>query len=145
MMEAPYVGAIGNSYKMKNKHQNNIRVYVEDVDLMGIVYHSNYLCYLERSRTEVLRKYGVLLSDLKTSDILFAISELAIKYRAPAKLDDLLTIVTEVKEVKACSLMFEQIIINQHEQIICDAKIKVACVNKNLKPQRVPNAIKELR
>lgn len=129
---------------MKNKHQNNIRVYVEDVDLMGIVYHSNYLCYLERSRTEVLRTYNILLSELEALGILFAISELSIKYRVPARLDDLLTITTEIKEIKPCSLMFEQVIINQQEQIICDAEVKVACVNGDLKPQRVPSIIKGL-
>jgi acyl-CoA thioester hydrolase len=119
-------------------------VYVEDVDLMGIVYHSNYLCYLERSRTELLRKYNILLSELDVLGILFAISELSIKYRVPSRLDDLLTITTEVKEIRSCSLMFEQVIINQHEQIICDATVKVVCVSKDLKPQRLPIRIKEL-
>ena len=127
-----------------NIHKNSIRVYVEDVDFMGIVYHANYLCYLERSRTEVLRTYELLLSELSELNILFAINELSIKYRSPAKLDDLLTVVTEIKEVKASSFVFAQIIINQYEQIICDAKVKVVCVNKNLKPQKIPHIIKKM-
>lgn len=127
-----------------NSHQNSIRVYVEDVDLMGIVYHSNYLCYLERSRTEVLRKYNILLSELDTSGILFAISELSIKYKVPARVDDLLTITTEVREVTACSLLFEQFIVNEKGLTICEAIVKVVCVNKDLKPRRLPDIIKEL-
>jgi acyl-CoA thioester hydrolase len=129
---------------MNKTYQNNIRVYIEDVDIMGIVYHSNYLCYLERSRTEVLRSHSILLSALSTSGILFAISDLSIKYKAPARLDDLLTVSTEIKEISACSLMFKQVIINQLDQIICDAEVKVVSVNMDLKPQRLPNIIKEL-
>lgn len=129
---------------MNNCYQNSIRVYVEDVDLMGIVYHANYIRYLERSRTEVLRKHNVSLSELGASGILFAISELSINYKFPARLDDLLTISTVMKEVKACTIFFEQVIINQHKQLICDAKIRVACVNKDLKPQRLPGIIKKI-
>ena len=125
-----------------NTHQNIIRVYAEDVDFMGIVYHSNYLCYLERSRTEVLRTYNLLLSDLSQSDVLFAISELSINYRSPARLDDLLTVTTSIKELKSCSLIFEQKIVNQYVHSVCDAKVKVVCVNKDLKPRRLPDIIK---
>ena len=78
-------------------YKNTVRVYAEDVDFMGIVYHANYLCYLERSRTEVLRAYDLLLSELKNTDVLFAISELSIKYRSPALLDDLLMVSTSMK------------------------------------------------
>jgi acyl-CoA thioester hydrolase len=129
---------------MNKTYQNNIRVYIEDVDLMGIVYHSNYLCYLERSRTEVLRSHNILLSALSVSGIIFAISDLGIKYKAPARLDDMLTVSTEIKEIRACSLIFKQVIINQLDQIICDAEVTVVSVNMDLKPQRLPNIIKEL-
>lgn len=124
-----------------NSHKNQIRVYAEDVDYMGIVYHANYLCYLERSRTELLRAYNVHLSELNEGDVLFAISELVIKYRAPARLDDLLTVETSMTELRSCSLTFAQKIINQHEQLICEAEVKVVCVNKNLKPRRLPDII----
>jgi acyl-CoA thioester hydrolase len=124
-------------------HKNTIRVYAEDVDFMGIVYHANYLCYLERSRTEVLRAYNLLLSDLSKTDVLFAISELSINYRAPARLDDLLTVTTAINELKSCSFIFDQKIVNQHEQTICEALVKVVCVNKDLKPRRLPDIIRD--
>ena len=129
---------------MSKTYTNSIRVYAEDVDFMGIVYHANYLCFFERSRTELLRTYNFLLSDLIKENILFAITDLAIKYIYPAKLDDYLTIVTEIKELKACSFVFEQIMENQHNQLICSARVKAVCVNNNLKPQKLPNIIREL-
>ncbi|KGP63852.1 esterase [Legionella norrlandica] len=124
-----------------SSHQHNIRVYAEDVDFMGIVYHANYLCYLERARTELLRQNNLILSDLLKSDILFAINELSINYLLPAKLDDHLTIRTIIKELKACSLLFYQEISNQHGQLICKASVKVVCVGRNLKPKRLPDII----
>jgi acyl-CoA thioester hydrolase len=86
----------------------------------------------------------LLLSDLSKLDVLFAIHELFIKYKAPARLDDLLTVHTEIKELKACSFTFEQVILNQNEQIICNATVKAVCVNHNMKPQKLPRVIKEL-
>ena len=120
-------------------HQHSVRIYAEDVDFMGIVYHANYLRYLERARTELLRDNNWILSDLIKLDIQFAIYELVIKYICPAKLDDLLTITTQIKEKRACSFVFEQTVINQHDTVICEAKIQVVCINGNLKPQRLPN------
>lgn len=126
-----------------SNHQHSIRVYAEDVDFMGIVYHANYLCYLERARTELLRQNNVILSDLIKSDILFAINELTIHYLLPAKLDDQLAVETEIKELKACSLIFDQKIVNQHEQLICKASVQVVCVGENLRPKRLPNIIRK--
>lgn len=119
-------------------HEYAVRVYVEDVDCMGIVYHPNYLCYLERARTELLRDNNWILSDLINKDILFAIKELTIKYIFPARLDDLLNVVTQITEASVCSFVFDQTITNQHGTLICEAKILVVCVNGNLKPQRLP-------
>lgn len=84
-------------------HQYTVRVYVEDVDYMGIVYHANYLCYFERARTEMLRQNNMVLSDLVKQDTLFAIYDVHIRYKAPARLDDLLTIKTQVQQMGVCS------------------------------------------
>ena len=130
---------------MKNKsiYQHKIRVYTEDVDYMGIVYHANYLCFFERARTEMLREKELLLSDLKKLNVLFAINELAIQYRYPAKLDDLLNINTEIKDLTRCSFVFDQQMHNQDEQLISEARIKVVCVNSELKPKRIPLILSE--
>jgi acyl-CoA thioester hydrolase len=120
-------------------HQCKIRVYAEDVDFMGIVYHANYIRYFERARTELLRQSNLLLSELVQTDILFAINELAIKYILPARLDDLLTISTGIKEQTACSIMFNQCMRNEQNNLICEANIKVVCVDARLKPKRLPH------
>lgn len=125
-------------------HHHAIRVYAEDVDYMGIVFHANYLRYIERARTEILRTLNLSLSDLKKEDILFAVTELSIKYIFPATLDDLLEVITEIKEVKACTFVFAQVIKNQQHQLICEARVKVVCVTAKLKPQKLPNVFKEL-
>lgn len=129
--------------KFMTMHQHTLRIYAEDVDFMGIVYHANYLYYLERARTEQLRSNNWMLSDLIKLDILFAIKELTIKYILPAKLDDLLTITTQINDLKACSFVFDQTITNQHGTLICEAQVKVVCVNGNFKPRRLPNLNKE--
>lgn len=123
-------------------HQFSIRVYAEDVDFMGIVYHANYLRFFERARTEMLRDNNLLLSSLVKEHILFAINEVNIKYLFPAKLDDLLTITTQITEVRACSLIFEQSIDSQDQKLISNAQIQVVCVNGNLKPRRLPDLIR---
>lgn len=129
---------------MNNKkiHQHNVRVYAEDVDFMSIVYHANYLRYFERARTEMLREGNLILSDLMNLDILFAINEITIKYLLPAKLDDLLTISTQINEVSACSFVFKQTMHNEQNKVISEADIRVVCVNGNLRPKRLPDVFK---
>ncbi|MCW8400395.1 YbgC/FadM family acyl-CoA thioesterase [Legionella sp. PATHC038] len=119
-------------------YQHVFRVYAEDVDYMGIVYHANYLCYFERARTEMLRQNNLILSDLMKQDTLFAIYDVHVRYKAPARLDDLLTVNTQVQQLGACSFLFEQGMQNQQGKVICDAKIQVVCVNSSLKPKRFP-------
>ena len=127
---------------MKNMeiHQFTLRVYAYELDLMGIVHHANYLCYFERARSEMLRKDNYILGDLMEQDILFAVSDAHIRYKAPARLDDLLTITSEIKESGACSFVFEQSIRNQAGKVICEATIQVVCVNSKLRPKRFPKS-----
>ncbi|KTC90218.1 tol-pal system-associated acyl-CoA thioesterase [Fluoribacter dumoffii] len=120
-------------------YQHSFRVYAEDVDYMGIVYHANYLRFFERARTEMLRKNDLILSDLLKQDTLFAIYDMHIQYKAPARLDDLLTIETQVQQLGSCSFLFQQGMHNQEKKLICNAKIQVVCVNSDLKPKRFPH------
>lgn len=119
--------------------QQNFRVYAEDVDFMGIVYHANYLCYFERARTEMLRKNNKVLSDLMKQDIFFAVRDVHLRYKSPARLDDLLTIKTQVQQSSACSFLCDQVMHNQEDNLICDAKIQIVCVNSKLRPKRFPH------
>jgi acyl-CoA thioester hydrolase len=117
------------------------RVYIEDTDLMGIVYHARYLYFFERARTEVLRHHGITLTTLAKENLHFAIREVHISYHHPARLDDWLTIKTILKEQKACTLEFKQTMVNQDKQLICEASVKVVTVDQNLKPKRCPKSL----
>ena len=118
-------------------YRAEFRVYVEDTDVMGIVYHGNYLCFFERARTEMLRENGFYLTTMSTYDTHFAIYEVQIRYVYPAKLDDVLKVTTRIEKIKACSLCFKQTMYNQHDQLLSEATVHVVCVDKNLKPKRL--------
>lgn len=113
------------------------RVYIEDTDQMGIVYHANYLRFFERARTELLRENGLSLTTMATYDTHFAIHDLHIRYVLPARLDDVVTIKTKCERKKACGLLFKQMMYNQLEQLLCEVIVQVVCVDKNLKPRRL--------
>lgn len=124
-----------------------VRVYWEDTDGGGIVYHSNYLKYLERARTEWLRQRGCSQTQLAADPgIVFTVATLSLQYRRPARLDDLLTVVCAPVLLGAASLTFEQQILREgagsEPEVLVSASVKVACVNaRSLKPQRLPPAV----
>ena len=120
------------------EHCFTYRVYTEDTDLMGIVYHANYLRFFERARTEMLRDNAISLTTMAKYDTNFAIHDAHIRYLYPARLDDVLTIRTSYERKKTCSLRFTQLMHNQLGKKLCEAVIHVVCVNKNLKPKRLP-------
>ncbi|WP_133130472.1 YbgC/FadM family acyl-CoA thioesterase [Legionella yabuuchiae] len=117
------------------------RVYAENVDHMGIVYHANYLCFFERARTELLRKLGFSLPELGNNGTQFAISEVQLRFRAPARLDDLLTIKTSVTTQRAASLLFKQVMCDPSDKVLCEGDIQVVCLNDALKPKRLPDSL----
>ena len=91
-----------------------------------------------------MREKNLLLGDMMKEGILFAISDLSIRFILPARLDDLLTITTGIKKIKTCSFIFEQKIENQDKKLICEATVQVVCLTDNLRPKVTPQAIKNL-
>jgi len=84
-------------------HSMPLRVYYEDTDAAGIVYYANYLKFAERGRTEMMRELGFAHSEIaKEIGTLFTVRRCSIDYRAPARLDDALTVDTRVVEIGAC-------------------------------------------
>ncbi len=122
------------------EHCFTYRVYTEDTDLMGIVYHANYLCFFERARTDMLRDNGLSLTMMATYGTYFAIHDIHIRYLHPARLDDVLTITSTCERKKSCSLIFRQVMHNQLGKILSEAMIQVVCVSKELKPKSLPEA-----
>lgn len=126
-----------------NQFEWPVRVYYEDTDAGGVVYHSTYLNYMERARTEWLRHLGFEQTYLKDGlNIIFVVHSMQIAFRKPAKFDDLLTVVSEVSKIGHGSFEFlQKISVNQ--QILVEAQVKIACVQAvNFKPTAIPKKIK---
>jgi acyl-CoA thioester hydrolase len=118
------------------------RVYYADTDAGGIVYHSNYLNFCERARTELLRAKGIVQSKLISDfGISFVVKSIKIDFNRPAKLDDLLTIRTQIIESSSIILKMKQNIFNTKGENIIEAKVEIVCLNKNSKPVRIPKTI----
>ena len=118
------------------------RVYWEDTDAGGVVYYANYLRFLERARTEWLRARGYHQNELaSTLGLLFAVAEVNIKYRGPARLDDLLVISCQPQSEGGASVVFNQQIRREREdgELLAEAIVKVVCVGADdFRPRRLP-------
>ena len=120
-----------------------IRVYYEDTDAGEVIFYANYLKFMERSRTEWLRKIGFDHKILKEKyGLLFAVKNLTIDYIKPGHLDDLLTVTSELLDSRKASLTFGQNIKNENSELLSEAKVKIACINsKTLKASPMPDKL----
>jgi len=119
-----------------------IRIYYEDTDAGGVVYHANYLRYFERARTEYLRDRGLSVGELAASGSIFPVVRLEIDYRAPARHDDLLRIETEVLKVGKTSFTVGQQAVRAVDgKLLADAKVTLVCVNPSMKARRLPEEL----
>lgn len=109
----------------------SIRVYWEDTDASGVVYHANYLRWLERARTEWLRTRGLDQENMRTKlGIAFTLASLEIRYLKPARLDDVLEVRTEVSEIKRASFGFRQTVVRAASgELLTEASVRAACVD----------------
>jgi acyl-CoA thioester hydrolase len=123
-------------------HQFPIRVYYEDTDFSGVVYHASYLRFMERGRTEWLREKGVFHVALHAQGQgeAFVVRRMEIDFRKPAHIDDMLRIETEIVEMKGASAILGQAIYRD-AQILVSARVTIAFV-KNGKPVRLPEALR---
>lgn len=125
-------------------HELAVRVYYEDTDAAGIVYHSNYLVFAERGRTEFLRSRGLDHGTLREAHgLVFAVARCAMGFKAPARLDDLLAVHTELREVVAARLEFAQAV-RRGAATLCELEVTiVALAAGSLRPRRLPAALGE--
>ena len=124
------------------KHTIDYRVYYEDTDAMGIVYHANYISFCERGRSELLRDVGYPTSDIKEKlGIGFVIRHLDANYLKMVVLDSLLTVETTVKSMKNTSFVMEQAITCQNS-VVFTMDITIVCVDMGGKPVRIPDALR---
>ena len=121
-----------------------VRVYWEDTDAGGVVYHASYLRFLERARTEWLRHLGVEQQALRqATGGMFVVSETQVKYHRPAQLDDLLRVTARMGEAGRASLVIEQQA-GRDTTVLCEGSIRIGWVDAaSLKPARIPSSVLE--
>jgi acyl-CoA thioester hydrolase len=121
-----------------------VRIYYEDTDGGGVVYHANYLKFFERARTEWLRSLGYAQTELRTRDgVLFVVRTVQIKYAAPARFDEQLEVVTKIAELGRSRIVFDQRL-QRGGDLLTAASVEVACVaSDNFKPVPIPATMRQ--
>ena len=133
-VDRPYEGAF-----LGRTHHFALRVYFEDTDVSGVVYHGNYLKYMERARSDMLRAAGIdQRAAIESGEGVYVVAELEIKYRASAKLDDDLVVLSQVSEVRAASSAIHQRVMRGPD-ILTEARVTAAFVADG-RPRRQPRA-----
>ncbi len=123
-------------------HRFNVRVYYEDTDAGGIVYYANYLKFMERARTELLRDLGYEQDSLIEQSVAFVVKRVEMHNYAPARFNQLLSIETQVVELKGASVTFKQEIKNSAGDLLVAAEILIACVDlAKMTARRLPRSL----
>ena len=125
------------------QHHFPVRIYYEDTDFSGNVYHAAYLKFFERGRTEFLRDEGIHHSELAGQGIAFAVRSMIIEFDDAAHIDDLLTVVTEVGAVSGARLTLDQTILRDGV-VLTRARVIVVAIKTSGGPARMPAAVRTL-
>lgn len=125
-----------------------VRVYWEDTDAGGVVFYANYLKFFERARTEWLRSFGFEQEILRTGEgVMFIVSETAVRYLRPARLDDLLQVSVTIREARQASLQLAQQCWRSDpdgETLLAEGTIRIGCVDSGtFRPRRIPISLLE--
>ncbi|TKD51687.1 tol-pal system-associated acyl-CoA thioesterase [Sphingomonas baiyangensis] len=120
------------------EHRFALRVYFEDTDLSGVVYHANYLRFMERARSDMLRAAGVdQRSAFEAGGGVYAVRDLAIRYHAPARLDDALVIASTVETIRPAATVIHQRVMRDAD-LLAEARVEAAFVAPSGRPRRQP-------
>lgn len=118
-------------------HHLDIRVYFEDTDFSGIVYHANYLKYCERGRSDMLRLAGVHHAELTKDGLHFVVRHIECDFKASARIDDVLRVKTCLKRASGAKLLMAQAVMLEG-RVLFEADVTIAMVNRSGRPQRIP-------
>lgn len=133
-----------NAYQKGQEFFFPVRVFYEDTDAGGVVYHANYLKFAERARTEWLRQLEIGRERLEREfDIMFVVRRSTIDWRRPARLDDLLLVHTKLAGMGKVRMTLEQVVM-RGEEVLCSMLIEVVAVNSQFAPTQLPEALKAL-
>jgi len=144
MSERKLVPAV-TSFTADGTHVLRTRVYYEDTDAGGVVYHANYLRFAERGRTEYLRDLGISQSELSDEEgVFFVVRRSVIDFRRPARLDDALEVATRIADTKGASFEVEQEIRKAGtDGYLVRVDSTIACLDRKGRPVRVPNSVRK--
>ncbi|MES2288575.1 MAG: YbgC/FadM family acyl-CoA thioesterase [Pseudomonadota bacterium] len=122
------------------EHRFPVRVYFEDTDLSGVVYHANYLRFMERARSDMLACVGIdQRGSFDGGEGVYAVADLSIKYRRPAGLDDAIVVVSRVTAVGAATATIHQRVM-RGDEVLTDAMVTAAFLTREGRPRRQPKA-----
>jgi len=134
LLDTPYRGGF-----IGKEHHFALSVYFEDTDAYGIVYYANYLKFMERARSDMIRAVGVdQAAELNRSGSAYALAEVDIKYRRPGRLSDDLQVVSTVQQVRASSVDIHQRVMRADE-LLTDARVTAAFLDGAARPRRQPS------
>ncbi len=119
-------------------HRFGLRVYWEDTDAAGIVYYANYLRYIERARSDLVRLAGIDQSELLAADgLAFQVRRCEVDYLLPARLDDELQVETTIDALGAATIDMAQIVVRDRARLV-EVQVRLACVGVDGRPKRIP-------
>ena len=129
---------------MKNRIGIPVRVDYQDTDAGGVVYHAQYLSFMERARSELLNQVGIDLARFtREHGVLFVVFQIAITYHQPARLNEQLTVSAEVVKMARASLVFRQRV-ERGAALLCEADVTVALVDRErMRPARMPEELSQ--
>lgn len=120
----------------------SVRIYYEDTDFSGLVYHAAYVKFFERGRTEMLRDLGVNHHELQAEGLAFAVRRMQIAFDAPARIDDLLTIETRIASLGGARLVLDQAI-SREGAVLVSAEVEVAAIRIGGGAVRLPKGLRD--
>ena len=132
-LDKPYSGGwVGNT------HHFALRVYFEDTDVAQVVYYANYLKFMERARSDMLRAAGIdQRGFMDKAEGAYAVADLSIKYHRPAKLEDELVVLSSLRHIRAASVVIHQRVM-RGDELLADALVTAAFLTMDGRPQRQP-------
>ncbi len=123
-------------------HETSIRVRYCEVDRMGFLHHGHYLAYFEEGRTELMRSMGVTYREVEDAGTLLVVVETGVRHRQPARYDDLLTIRTQLAEVRGVRLRFEYDVV-RGDELLATGHTVLASTDTDGRPRRLPADLRE--
>jgi acyl-CoA thioester hydrolase len=127
-------------------HVLPVRINFEDTDFSGVVYHANYLKFMERARSDMLRLMGsshdALVDGVLGEPLAFAVHRIEVDFRGPARIDELIEVETRVGDIGGARLRLDQTV-RRGEETLVQAKVTIVMINKDGRARRIPDAVRE--